>query len=43
MTAFDLTALVTGLFLGCAALKFKAVPARKTSGVALQPTPRESH
>lgn len=43
MTAFDLTALVTGLFLGWAALKFKALPAAETARVALQAIPRESH
>ncbi|OSN60812.1 hypothetical protein BV349_05134 [Pseudomonas syringae pv. actinidiae] len=43
LTAFDLTALVTGVFLGWAALKFKAIPAAKTARVAVQATPQEIH
>ncbi|RML86612.1 putative Membrane protein [Pseudomonas syringae pv. maculicola] len=41
--AFDLTALITGVFLGWAALKFKAVPVAETARVAVQATPQETH
>ncbi|GAB0066727.1 hypothetical protein IBA8402_24900 [Pseudomonas syringae] len=42
LAAFDLTVLVTGLFLGWAALKFKAAPAGKTSRVSLPVVPQEA-
>lgn len=43
LAAFDLTALVTGLFLGWAALKFKVAPvAAKATRVSLPVVPRET-
>ncbi|RMU66563.1 Membrane protein [Pseudomonas syringae pv. syringae] len=42
LAAFDLTALVTGLFLGWAALKFKAVLADKNARVSLPVAAQET-
>ncbi|EGH30993.1 hypothetical protein PSYJA_19246, partial [Pseudomonas syringae pv. japonica str. M301072] len=42
LAAFDLTALVTGLFLGWAALKFKVVPVDKTARVSLPVAAQEA-